>query len=185
MSTGPAAASARPSLIAISVLARNRSGLVEMLARVAQEAGCNIMDTRMATLGQEFAMFMLVSGSWDAIVKLEDSLDRMRSREKLGITCHRTEARAEREELMPYAIEVVATDRPGIVCEIGEFFGARNIAIEDMSSYSYPAAHTGTRMFSLHMSISVPVDTSIAALRGDFLEFCDQLNIDSIMEPVK
>lgn len=181
----PTAPSSGPSLIAISVQARNRSGLVETIARVAQESGCNIMDTRMAGLGEEFAMFMLVSGTWDAIVKLEDSLERLRSREQLDIICHRTAARAGRQDLMPYAIEVVATDRPGIVCEIAEFFAARNIAIEDMSSYCYPAAHTGTRMFSLHMSISVPVDTSIAALRGDFLEFCDQLNLDSIMEPVK
>jgi glycine cleavage system transcriptional repressor len=40
-------------------------------------------------------------------------------------------------------------------------------------------------MFSLHMTISVPSNTSIAALRGEFMEFCDRLNLDSIMEPVK
>jgi len=35
------------------------------------------------------------------------------------------------------------------------------------------------------MTIGVPTDISIATLRGEFMEFCDQLNLDSIMEPVK
>jgi len=177
--------SGKTSLLAISVLAGDRGGLVETLGELARESGCNIMDSRMAWLGRELAMFMLLSGTWDAIVKLEDALGRLREREGLGILCRRTEPRPGRENLMPYAIEVVATDRPGVVCDIAEFFGSRSIAVEDMSTQTYTAAHTGTPMFSLHMSISVPVDASIAALRGDFLEFCDQLNLDAIMEPVK
>ena len=40
-------------------------------------------------------------------------------------------------------------------------------------------------MFSLHMTISVPTDISIAAMRNEFMDFCDQLNLDAIMEPVK
>jgi glycine cleavage system transcriptional repressor len=40
-------------------------------------------------------------------------------------------------------------------------------------------------MFSMTMTVSVPTDTIIGQLRGDFLEFCDQLNLDSVMEPVK
>ena len=40
-------------------------------------------------------------------------------------------------------------------------------------------------MFSLHVTISVPTNTSIAALRGEFMDLCDQLNLDAVMEPVK
>ena len=40
-------------------------------------------------------------------------------------------------------------------------------------------------MFSLHMTINVPAHTLIAALRDEFLDFCEQLNLDAIIEPVK
>jgi glycine cleavage system transcriptional repressor len=35
------------------------------------------------------------------------------------------------------------------------------------------------------LTIGVPADTHIAALRDDFLEFCDALNLDAIMDPMK
>ncbi len=44
---------------------------------------------------------------------------------------------------------------------------------------------TGAKMFSLHMMVNIPSDSSIASIRGDFIEFCDRLNLDAIMEPVK
>ena len=38
---------------------------------------------------------------------------------------------------------------------------------------------------TVHMTISVPTNVSIAGLRGEFMDFCDHLNFDAIMEPVK
>ena len=40
-------------------------------------------------------------------------------------------------------------------------------------------------MFSLHMTVAVPGDHSIAALRGEFMDFCDALNLDAMLAPVK
>ena len=40
-------------------------------------------------------------------------------------------------------------------------------------------------MFSLHMTIVVPAHLSVAGLRSEFMDFCDHLNFDAIMEPVK
>jgi glycine cleavage system transcriptional repressor len=54
-----------------------------------------------------------------------------------------------------------------------------------MYTNSYHADHTGTSMFSLHMTINIPSRLSIAALRGEFMDFCDHLNLDAIIEPVK
>ncbi|MCC7412520.1 MAG: glycine cleavage system protein R [Gammaproteobacteria bacterium] len=171
--------------LVIAVVGANQPGVIDAMATSIRDSGCTIVDSRMTVLGSECALMLLVAGTWNAIVKLEDGLPRIESRYKVHVFAKRTTPRAQVTDLMPYAIEVVASDRPGIVADIAHFFSARDIAIEDMHSTTYPAAHTGTPMFSLHVTISVPTDTSIAALRGDFLEFCDQLNLDAIMEPVK
>lgn len=139
----------------------------------------------MAVLGGDLSMFMLLEGPWDAIAKVESALSRLEEQFGLTITAKRTESRQPSSDMMPYAVEVVSIDHSGIVKDIAEFFSLREIAIEDMFTSTYNAAHTGTPMFSLHMTVSVPIHNSIAALRGEFMDFCDQLNLDSIMEPVK
>ena len=73
----------------------------------------------------------------------------------------------------------------GIVFNLASFFSTRDIDIAELNTRSYAAAHTGAPMFAVQMTINVPAGIQIAALRDEFMEFCDQLNLDAIMEPVK
>ena len=50
---------------------------------------------------------------------------------------------------------------------------------------SYSAPHTGTPMISVNLAIGIPANTHIALLREEFLDFCDDLNLDAVMEPIK
>ena len=50
---------------------------------------------------------------------------------------------------------------------------------------NYAAAHTGTKMFSVNMTISIPSSLHLGDLREQFTEFCDSLNLDAFMEPAK
>ena len=65
------------------------------------------------------------------------------------------------------------------------FFADRNINIEDMATSTYAAAHTGTPMFSVHMTVGIPADMHIGALREEFMDYCDGLNLDAVLEPLK
>lgn len=139
----------------------------------------------MSVLGENFAMVMLLAGAWDAIAKIENMLPRLEDKLNIDIISKRTTARQTNSSLMPYAVEVVSIDRPGIVHDIAQFFSERDIGIDDMYSSSYSAVHSNAPMFSLHMTISVPTNNSVSALRGEFMELCDHLNLDAVMEPVK
>jgi glycine cleavage system transcriptional repressor len=171
--------------LVISAVGTNRPGLVQSFSKAIKDYGCNIVDSRMTVMGGEFAMILLLSGTWDAIAKIENMLPRLEENLNLTIISKRTEARKKVANFIPYAVEVVSIDHPGIVHDIAQFFSSRNINIEDMYTGNYAAAHTGAPMCSLHMTVSVPTHMSIATLRGEFMDFCDQLNLDAIMEPVK
>lgn len=173
------------SLLVISALGQDRPGIVEKLSAATEDTGCNIMDSRMAVLGGEFALIMLISGNWDGIAKLEAQLPRLGEQLELQINSRRTEERAHSTNELSYTVEVVAMDHPGIVHDITAFFASRRINIEDFYTGSYHAPHTGTPMFALNMTISVPGDLSIARLRGEFLDMCDNLNLDAVMGPAK
>ena len=90
-----------------------------------------------------------------------------------------------RTDMLPYSIDVVCLDQSGIVSGLSGFFATRGIDIAEVSTRSYPAAHTGAPMFSVQMIVNVPSRIHVAHLREEFMEFCVSLNLDAILEPVK
>ncbi len=58
--------------LAITASGDDRVGLVERFTSRVLEAGGNIEESRMAVLGGQFSILMLVSGPWHALTKLED-----------------------------------------------------------------------------------------------------------------
>ncbi len=139
----------------------------------------------MAVLGSEFAAVMLVTGYWNAIAKLESALPRVADSLGLHISSTRTEARQDTRGLIPYAVEVIAPENAEVVHEVSSFFATRGINIEDVYTNRYPAPQTGAAMFALHLTLGIPSDLSIATIRGEFMDFCDELNLDAMIAPVK
>jgi glycine cleavage system transcriptional repressor len=160
---------------------------LQALARRITDAGCNLADARVSSLGPDTSITVLATGAWDAIAKLETALTKLAREEDWHLSHYRTgqgEDDAD-SQLLPYLVEVISMDRPGILAKIVEFFDRRAISVEQLSSMRYRAMQTGTAMFQAQITIGIPAQTHIAALRDDFLEFCDGLNLDAIMDPVK
>ncbi|MDW8479243.1 MAG: glycine cleavage system protein R [Xanthomonadales bacterium] len=160
------------------------SPLVPVARRIA-DAGCNLVDARLATIGGESTLIALASGSWDAIAKLESALARLEREDTLRVQHFRTSAKPQQPTLLPYLVEIVAADKPGIVSEVAEFFAQQGITIDSLSCTRYRAIQTGAEMFQAQLTVGIPADLHIAALRDDFLDFCDQLNLDAIIDPIK
>ena len=171
--------------LVISAIGKDRPGIVNDLSECILESGCNIADSRMTVLGGDFAVILLVSGNWNTVAKLEDQLPRLGERLDMTLTWRRTEPQKPVANMLPYGVDVVSLDHPGIVHSLAGFFSARSINIQDLVTSSYRAAHTGTPMFSVHMRIDIPAEIHIATLREEFMDFCDQLNLDAVMEPIK
>ncbi|MFZ1326950.1 MAG: glycine cleavage system protein R, partial [Candidatus Contendobacter sp.] len=171
--------------LVVSALGEDRPGLVNELSRAILDCDCHIADSRMTVLGGEFAMLLMVQGNWNTLTKLEMQLKRLEQTLNMTIIAKRTEDRAPTGDALPYAVEVVAVNQPGIVHHLANFFASRSINIEDLVTRSYSAPHTGTPMFSVNLAIGIPANTHIALLREEFLDFCDDLNLDAVMEPIK
>lgn len=171
--------------LAISAIGNDRTGMVHDLTRIVADCGGSISESRMTTLGSEFAMLVLVSGNWHALARLETELKKLAEAGTLSVQLRRTEQRAARSDMLPYSVDVVCLDQTGIVSNLSGFFSSRGIDISELSTRSYAAAHTGAPMFSVQMVVHIPGKIHIAALREEFMDLCDQLNLDAILEPVK
>ncbi|RZA33930.1 MAG: glycine cleavage system protein R [Lysobacteraceae bacterium] len=182
-------ANARPSpnenhLLINAYTTHPESPLLSVTRRIA-DSGCNLVDARLSTVGRDVSVTALATGSWDSVAKLEAMLTRLEREEGLKLVWYRTGAKVVQSNLLPYIVEVVAADKPGILFQLADFFDRQGITIENLQSTRYRAMQTGAEMFSAQVTIGVPANMHIAALRDDFLEFCDHLNLDAIMDPMK
>ena len=169
--------------LAITASGEDKVGLVDQLSSKIAESGCNIEESRMAVLGGQFALIMLLSGPWNALSKLEGQMEAMGKQLGLAIVHKRTQQRVRTQPVVPYTVEVVSMDHPGIVRSLAAFFSKNGINIEELQTDTYPAPHTGTAMFSVVMTVGIHADIHIPTLRGNFLDYCDDLNLDASFEP--
>jgi glycine cleavage system transcriptional repressor len=171
--------------IVISAVGGDRVGMVHELSKAIADCGGSISESRMTSLGNEFAMLLLVNGNWHTLAKLEGEFKKLADATGMNIQLRRTEERSVRNDMLPYSIDVVCLDQTGIVAGLSGFFAQRAVDIAELSTRSYAAAHTGAPMFSVQIIVNVPSRLHIGVLREEFMDFCDHLNLDAIFEPVK
>ena len=171
--------------LVITASGEDKVGLVDRLSSKIAESGCNIEESRMSVLGGQFALIMLISGPWNALSKLDGQMELLGDQLGLTIIHNRTQKRERTKPSLPYSVEVVSMDHPGIVRNLAAFFSKNGINIEELQTDTYPAPHTGTSMFSVTMTVGIQADVHISTLRGNFLDYCDDLNLDASFEPAR
>jgi glycine cleavage system transcriptional repressor len=171
--------------LVITASGADKLGIVERVAGRIADCGGNIEESRMAVLEGQFALIMLISGSWHALSKLEGQMSSLGEQLGLTILHERTPKRARAEPAITYTVEVVAMDQPGIVRSLAAFFARNSINIEEVQTNSYPAPNSSARLISVVMTVGIHAKVHIPTLRGDFLDYCDDLNLDATFEPVR
>jgi len=173
--------------LVISAIGSDRPGIVNELSQLIVQNNGNIDDSRMTVLGGEFAIILLISATGNELNSIEQILKQQASSLELSIITKQTSNKALSEKTLdakkvPYIVEVLAMDNPGIVYKLADFFSSREINIQSLQTDRYPAPHTGTQMFAIEMIIAVPQTIIINDLREDFLDLCDDMNLDASIE---
>jgi glycine cleavage system transcriptional repressor len=106
-----------------------QSPLLAVTRRIS-DSGCNLVDARLSTVGRDVSVTALATGSWDAVAKLETMLGRLEREEGLKLVFYRTGPKQVQSNLLPYIVEVVAADKPGILFQLADFFDRQGITIE-------------------------------------------------------
>lgn len=170
--------------ITITALGVDTPNTVEKFTQSIANCGGNILNTRMTTLGNDFAILLLVEGSWGTIAKIESLLKIIESKLNVITCCKRTTTRELKYKAMTYVVHVVTIDRVGILNDLSQFFSEEGINIEDITAHTYQA-NNGTRMVAITVNINISVDIHIPSLREKFMSYCDALNLDAGMEPLR
>ncbi len=165
--------------IVLTLSGSDRVGIVETVTKILMQVDGNVETSRMARLGGEFAMLMLVSIEADQLEKLDQGFASLRE-EGFQVATKQTELSYELKYAgwLPYTIEVHGADHEGIVHQVAHYLTQRGINIETMDTSIVPAPMSGTLFFSLSAIVLVPPNLSKKDWQADLDEVADRLNVE-------
>lgn len=174
-----------PKNIVLTLTGRDKIGLVDHVTSLMVKRGGNVESSRMARLGGEFAMLMLVTVSDQELANLDQDLQRLRG-EGYQVTLLQTEDVARKYAgWLPYEIEVTGADHEGIIHDISHHLATQGINIESMDTNSTPAPMSGTPLFMMKGVVLVPPKLHFHDWSDALEEIGDKLNVSVKVEVVK
>lgn len=143
--------------IVLTLTGTDRPGIVEEITRLMLDLDGNVETSRMARLGGEFAVLMLVSMPEDRLALLDTNIQVL-TRQGFKVTTTRTvQAYAEAYAgWHSYRIEVLGADHEGIIHEVARTLSQFGINIESMDTVTTQAPNSGATLFSMTALVVVP-----------------------------
>lgn len=159
--------------------------LVNHLIYLVAKNECYIEESRFMALGSELGGMLRIAGSWNAIAKMEDALQQLKSENQIWLEFKRSTHLKLAGEYIPYLVQIVGINKPTLINEMMHFFVEQNIQPTDLQTDSFKTNYSDTKMLTLVTRLQIPGNINIADLRERFMLLCEELNVDGILEPEK
>ncbi len=171
----------------LSVIGKDRPGIVADVSGVIYECGGNIEDSSMSLLRNHFALLLLFSTEREEVnQKLSVSLKRLEGEKDLTvfyspITLQEAHPRGK-EQVDRFKITTSGVDHAGIVYKVCRLLSDRGINIIDMETRRVLSAESGTPLFEMDIDIEVPRSISEQNLREELHRMANELMIDLVLK---
>ena len=168
-----------PKRFVLTLSGTDRIGLVEHVTELILDCGGDVQASRMARLGGEFAMLMLVSVPDDKTGQLSADVKNLAG-EGFKVTFTETEwgVSARRKEWLPFKIEVRGANHEGIIHKIAEHLSDQGINIESVNTSVVPAPMSGAPLFTMEAVVVAPPDLPRSKWQDELEEVADGLNVE-------
>jgi glycine cleavage system regulatory protein len=164
-----------PIPLVITLVGADRTGLVEVVARVVADHGGNWLESRMCRLGGEFAGILRVEIPAEEKSALLAALQKISS---LNVVIQPTQSAVAATSGRQTKLEIVGSDRPGIVREITSALARANVNVEEFFSELVSAPMSGEMLFKASARLQLPEHCDLAALKKDLEKIAADLLVD-------
>ena len=164
---------------ALTIIGRDRPGIVSQVTEILFKLGCNIADSSCSILGGQFSMILILSNP--AINSKEDFGDAFAPLEASNLSVF-IRTLKEGGELRPELegelcmISVYGADKPGIVYQVAKELGDRNINITDLNTKLIGTQHSP--VYVMMIEALLPEGIEIEAVEGWMAELKQRLQVD-------
>lgn len=168
--------------LVMTVIGRDRPGLVEQLARLIAARGGNWLASRMCRLGGEFAGILRVEVPAAEREALMATLHDLAS-EGLTVVVQADRPEETSAEATLALLDLVGQDRPGIVREVSAALARQSINVEELSTECASAPMSGETLFHARARLRLPAGCEVASLRRELEQIAADLQVDLSIEP--
>lgn len=170
----------------MTAFGKDRPGFIADISQLIYENRCNLEDSTMTNLSDEFAMIFLFDGTEDDSMgePLEKRLLRecRRLEKEKGISAFVREISPEitkpKENAKNKTLHVEGLDQAGIVYKISRYLADRDVNISNFDSRMSHSPQTGASMYTIDIQIEVPEGFPAAELDEDLNSIGNELNVD-------
>ncbi|WP_127959528.1 glycine cleavage system transcriptional repressor [Serratia microhaemolytica] len=162
--------------LVITALGAARPGIVNTITRHVSHCGCNIEDSRLAMLGEEFTFIMLLSGSWNAITTIESTLPQKGAELELLIVMKRTNSQQRPAVPVSVWVQVSVKDSPHIVERFTGLFDSCQMSIAELVSRTQPAADEQPSQLYIQITAHSYGNHDVSNIEQTFYRLCTELN---------
>jgi glycine cleavage system transcriptional repressor len=167
------------SLLAVTVIGRDRPGIIADATSALAELGGNLEDTTMTILRGHFAMVLLVSTT-AALDVVEAELATLTGDGTLEVSVREVpdEQHVAPVDVTPYLLSVHGADRPGIVSEVTAVVASAGGNVTDFSTRL-----TG-ELYVLVAEVDLPNAADVDSLRARLARVSEALGVDASLRPL-
>ena len=165
------------SSLVMTVIGKDRTGLVEFLARLIEGHQGNWLESRMCRLGGEFAGILRINVPPECEQTLMAALHNLQPEGLTVIVCTdqpvHTVAGTRRALL-----DLVGHDRPGIVRQIAGVLAGHGVNVEELGTELTSAPMSGETLFRATARLQLPASCEAGQLREELENVAADLMVD-------
>ena len=172
-------------LYIMTAFGKDRPGVVAEVTRIIYESGCNLEDSAMTMLMDEFAIILLFTGKGKT---LSDDLSReyRRLEKEKGISAFfrilGSRSGSWNTEFSRHTLQVEGIDHTGIVYQVSNHLAEQGINITNLSSHREPLPESGTTMYRMEIDIQVPTVLSLDDLKESLRKLGEEIHVDITLD---
>ena len=169
--------------LVLTVLGDDRPGLVESLSHTITTHDGNWLESRMARLAGKFAGILRASVPETQVDALTHALRGLESHGlRILLEWSATDELLQHDRWL--TLDLVGTDRPGIIRAISRALAGRGINIDALHTEYTSAPMSGEMLFKATAQLRVPSQVTIAELQDDLEQLAHDLMVDITLEHV-
>jgi glycine cleavage system regulatory protein len=165
----------------MTVIAKDRPGLVEMIAARIAESGGNWEVSRMCRLGGQFAGIVKIEAEDSDRDDLIDSLWELEG-EGLKIIINEDDDMVVRNREIPLKIRIIGQDHPGIIRDLSAILFRHNANVEELHTELQNEPMSGYALFVASIKLILPLSGNAELLKRDLEDVAADLMVDLEME---
>ncbi len=165
------------TFLVLTVSGPDRPGLVETLSQAVANHQGSWLESRMTRLAGHFAGVLRVSVPEEQVDALTQTLQSL-GPESLRVSVVRSELKPLVADARKLRLEVLGSDRPGIVRELSQALADRGINVDELRTEIMSAPMSGELLFLANAELQIPADLDLELLRKDLEALAHELMVD-------